>query len=595
MKILIYGYGRIGRTFKKILSSNYVKVYSRDPGKSEVHRRDIKRFDVVILCIPEKAYEDVIENLGKNQLVVDVSSIKENVLPLLRKKCKKYLSIHPLFGENVYPYFSEVVHVESNCPDAAEFLDVLKKAGLKVISLDDHDAEMAKIQGVPHFVLLALYEYLKNTKSRTALLAALLTLSRRVKSQNAVVMRKIQESSEDERRKFIRFLREFEKNMMDDFEKYFDVKEDLSPALNIVKIFEKPRTIEEYRNYFEVIDNLIADLLKIRNEKARELAVLKKQKNVPIEVRDVEERKLNSILKDSEYPVLLERIFTSIFQMSKAAQYDALKMNKLVGVLGPAGSYSEEAALKLGAGKTILKYYPTIEDVFSAVYNNEIKLGVVPIENNLTGSVMESIECLMKYDVFVIGETKLKIAHCLVAKNQNVALKDVRYVYSHPQAVMQCMNFIRRYLPRAEIVYSASTSQALNMLDDVSVAISSETAARMMNCAVLKRNIQDNKENTTRFYVISKEDSAIKRRITSIFFSVKDRPGALKEVLEVFSSKGINLRKLESRPDKFRPGKYVFFTEAEADVDSEVVKELDRKTEFLKIVGRFDEIDELQV
>jgi chorismate mutase/prephenate dehydratase len=408
-------------------------------------------------------------------------------------------------------------------------------------------------------------------------------------------MKRIQEVAEDEKKRFLEFLEHFNKNMMRNFNTYFDVDEDLSFALNAVKVFEKPTTLEEYRNYFEVIDNLIVDLIKMRMEKSRELAMLKKEMNIPVEVKDVEERKLNTLVRGTKHPVLMERIFTTIFQMSKAIQYETLKVNGLVGILGPAGSYSEEMALKLGAVKPILKYYSTIEDVFSAVYGREVKYGVVPIENSLTGSVMESVECLMKYDVFVVGEAELKISHCLVAKSNNISLKNIRYVYSHPQAVMQCMGFIRKYLPKAEIVYSTSTSQALEMLDDASVAISSETAARMMNYAIIKRDIQDSKETVTRFYVISADDLAEKRSVTSLFFSVKDRPGALKEVLEVFSKKGINLRKLESRPDKFRPGKYVFFTEAEADIDKETVEELKEKTEFFKILGRFDRVEGLKV
>ncbi len=593
MKILIYGYGRMGRTFHKILNDNYIKIYSRGE-ESEVSERDFDKFDVTILCVPESAYSEVLEKLPKGILVVDISSTKKSTLPLLRKSGHKYLSIHPLFGENIYPYFSDVVYIESNSEKAREFLKILENAGMRIVSGEEHEKEMAKIQGVTHFTLLALYEYLKNTRYRTALVNALIPLCLRLKSQNPEIMLKIQELAEEERERFLEFLEEFNKNFIKNFKSYFGVKEDYSFILNVSKIYERPKTLNEYRNYLEVIDSLILDLLKLRESASRDIASLKKEKSLPIEIKEVEEKKLNRLLKKTRNPVIVKEIFTRIFQLSKEVQYETLGIKDIIAILGPEGSYSEETALRLVGNRIFLKYCNSIEDVFIAVERGSAAYGVVPIENSLTGSVAEAVEALLKYNVFAIGEIELQISHCLVAKTQ-LELKKVRYVYSHPQAVMQCMNFLRKYLPNAEIIYSSSTSEALKMLDDNSAAISSENAARLSGCVVLKRDIQDNKENKTRFYVITKDKRIDNPEVTSLFFSVEDRPGALKEVLDVFYKKRINLRKLESRPDKRNPGKYVFFTEAEADLDEETINMIREKTEFVKITGKLRKMDFLEL
>ncbi len=595
MKVLIYGYGRMGRTFHNILGSsgNYVKIYSLDE-HCEVSEIDFGRFDAAVLCVPESAYPEVLEKLPKGILVVDISSTKEKTLPLLRDSGHEYLSIHPLFGENIYPYFSEVMLVESNSDRAKEFLKMLESTGMRVIDGREHDKEMAKVQGVTHFTLLALYEYLKDTHSRTALLNALLPLCLRLKTQNPEVIKRIQEVAKDEREGFLNFLKEFNEKFMENFESYFGLEGDYSFLLNAAKIYEKPKSLVEYRNYLEVIDSLIMDLLNLREQAAREIALIKKEKSIPIEVKEVEERKLNRLLKKPRNPIITGEIFSRIFQLSKEVQYEILGISGLVGVLGPEGSYSEEAALNLIGNRIFLRHYGTIEDVFRGVEKGEVAYGVVPIENSLTGSVAESLESLLSHDVFAIGEVDLRISHCLVARS-HVDLKKVRYVYSHPQAVMQCMNFLRRNLSNAEIIYASSTSQALKMLDDDSVAIASENAARLSGCVVLKRDIQDNKENRTRFYIITRDGKVDKPEVTALFFSVEDRPGSLKEILDVFYEKRINLRKLESRPDRRNPGKYIFFTEAEANLDDEIVRKLKEKTEFVKIVGKLKRMDFLEV
>jgi chorismate mutase/prephenate dehydratase len=290
----------------------------------------------------------------------------------------------------------------------------------------------------------------------------------------------------------------------------------------------------------------------------------------------------------------VKKIIEDLIEWTKQEEYFHVGVYKKIGVLGPEGSFSEEAALQLVKSRLPLVYFSAIEEVFKAVLDGKVDYGVVPIENTTGGTVIQTLECLLKYDVEVFGETKLVINHCLVSRRNIGDLKEVKVVYSHPQAILQCYNFIKTYFPSAEIRYASSTAEAIKLLDDCSVAIASETAALLNKCVILKRGIQDLKDkNITRFYLIRKPEGERDGNITALFFSVEDKPGALKRVLDVFYEYNINLRKLESHPDKYRPGKYIFFTEAEAKLSEDTIKDLKQVTEFLRICGVFRQVNSL--
>ena len=156
------------------------------------------------------------------------------------------------------------------------------------------------------------------------------------------------------------------------------------------------------------------------------------------------------------------------------------------------------------------------------------------------------------------------------------------------------MKFINNYLPNVEIRYTSSTSDAIRLLDKYSAAIASETAARLNKLYILRKGIQDITKNITRFYLIRKKGKGEKKgSVTALFFGVEDRPGALKDVLEVFYKRNINLRKLESRPARTKLGEYIFFVEAERNLNDEELIELRKVTTFYKIIGIFDEIKKL--
>jgi chorismate mutase/prephenate dehydratase len=362
------------------------------------------------------------------------------------------------------------------------------------------------------------------------------------------------------------------------------------------KLFRPPVSLNEMRHKIRLIDFVTLGLIDERMKVAKRIAEEKKKTDSPVDLREVEEQKVKEILdRTSLNPVRVRRVFEEIMKLAKEEEYRLLGISKTVAVLGPMGSFSDEMALKLIGSRIPIKYCASTDEIIRMVEKGEADYGIVPIENSTHGTVIPVLDALLNHEVEVFGEAKLEVHHCLVAKRR-LDLKEIKRIYSHPQAISQSLGFINAYLPHAEIRYTTSTSDAVNLLDDESAAIMSENAARMYGLFILRKSIQDLKEkNITRFYIIRRKTGKMEGKYTSLFFGVQDKPGALKAVLDVFANKGMNLRKLESRPARTFLGDYVFFVEVEAPLGKEDLKDLEKVTAFYKIIGVFDEIEELDV
>ncbi|MCD6546387.1 MAG: prephenate dehydratase [Thermotogae bacterium] len=296
-------------------------------------------------------------------------------------------------------------------------------------------------------------------------------------------------------------------------------------------------------------------------------------------------------------PVRIHRIFEEIEKLLKEEEKRILGFEKKVAVLGPIGSFSEEMAINLVGSRDPIEYFQTTTEVIEAVEGSKVDYGIVPIENSTNGTVFPVLDALLNYDVEVFGEATLEINQCLATK-KSMNLKDIKTVYSHPQGISQCMRFINNYLSHAEIKYTASTADGVNLLDENSAVIMSETGAKYYKLHVVRKKIQDFLGNTTRFYAIRKKRSEREFRngkITALFFGVEDKPGSLKNVLEIFYKNGFNLRKLESRPAKTKLGDYIFFTEVEASLSYKHMEELRKAVTFHRVIGIFKEIEEIDV
>ncbi len=259
---------------------------------------------------------------------------------------------------------------------------------------------------------------------------------------------------------------------------------------------------------------------------------------------------------------------------------------------GEHGAYGEMA---------VLKFFPkskpipskTFYNVFEKVMKDRADYAVIPIENSIEGSINETYDLLIKYNVHIIGEIFQSVSHCFII-NKNSDLRKIKNIYSHPQALAQCRKF---WINKYEAHPTYDTAGAVKMIKDLnyydSGAIASKRASELYNMKVIKEGIQDTTNNFTRFLVISKKSGVKKTGAdkTSIIFSINHSPGSLFGILEEFAKRNLNLTKIESRPTKEKLWEYYFFVDFEGHFKekpiSEMLKVLKYKCNFLKILGSY--------
>jgi prephenate dehydratase len=268
---------------------------------------------------------------------------------------------------------------------------------------------------------------------------------------------------------------------------------------------------------------------------------------------------------------------------------------KRIAFLGPVGTYTEEAALQYDP-QADLQAFPTIAAVGRAVSSGVTDEGVTPIENSLEGSVTYTLDLLISQsDLSIYKEIVLPIEHYLMAKPETRA-PDIQVIFSHPQALAQCRNFLEQCFPNAQQTASLSTVTAVADMKSSSIpaaAIAPKRAAQLHSVAIIGQNIQDNPNNVTRFVVLSRGDHLpTGRDKTSICFSFhQDAPGVLYDALGEFARRNINLAKIESRPTKESLGQYIFLIDCEGHREDSVLKEalsaLSRRVNMLKVLGSY--------
>lgn len=263
---------------------------------------------------------------------------------------------------------------------------------------------------------------------------------------------------------------------------------------------------------------------------------------------------------------------------------------------GEEGAYSEEAA-RDARFRGSVRPVPcaTFEGVFDAVASGRCERGIVPIENSLAGSVRKNYDLLLERELRVVGESYLRIRHCLLAL-PGVELRDVRTVLSHPQALSQCDASLRGLLPEASRCATADTAGSARLLQEESrrdaAAIASERAARVYGLRVLRRGIEDDPDNYTRFLFLARDPADPGEDAkTSLAFSGPNEPGLLARCLAVFARRGIDLTKIESRPLRGSPWEYVFYLDFRGRSDRGpgrgALAELDEITGMLRLLGSY--------
>lgn len=373
-------------------------------------------------------------------------------------------------------------------------------------------------------------------------------------------------------------------------------------------------SLEHYRIVIDKIDKEMTELLERRMEISKNISRYKKENDISIfnEKREKEVIEKNkNYLENKEYEEITESFFNNLMYLSRLVQekeiyeneeiytkpYKNDQENLVVGYQGVEGSFSNEATVKYFNNIKESKAYEKFEDVFKAVDSGEIDYGVLPIENSSTGGIGTVEDLLNKYNLYIVGEECIKINQNLVGI-KGATEDDIKDVYSHPQGFEQSVKFLDKYKNYNLIPYSntAISAKLVSQLKDKSkAAIASTRAAKLYNLNIIKKDVNDLKNNYTRFIVIGKNlecgESCDK---VSILFSIEDTCGGLYTIIRDIKEFGLNMSKIESRPNRNISWNYIFFVDFDGNLADENIKRaintITRNSKYFKLLGCYKKV-----
>ena len=353
-----------------------------------------------------------------------------------------------------------------------------------------------------------------------------------------------------------------------------------------------PGELSDYRKEIDRIDDEILRLLNERSKNVVEIGKLKKRQDAGANLHTParEAAIIERLIAQNAGPFPSDAIRPVYREIMSASL--SLEGPQKVAYLGPRATFTHMACTqKFGASA---QYVPvnSIKDVFSEVERGRANFGVVPIENTTEGVVNHTLDMFIDSNLLIYGEVLQEVSHHLMSKS-GVA-EDVKKICSHPHAIAQCRNWLENNMPHVPVSEVASTARAAEMcLDDPSIAaIASELAAQLYGLKVIKSRIEDNLNNFTRFLVLSqKPPQRTGKDKTSLMLSIKDKVGALYDLLRPFASHGLSMTKIESRPSRRKAWEYIFFVDIEGHIEEERVKraleEITGRCLFMKVLGSY--------
>jgi chorismate mutase/prephenate dehydratase len=354
-----------------------------------------------------------------------------------------------------------------------------------------------------------------------------------------------------------------------------------------------PKELEGLRASIDVVDEEMVRLLDERARLARRVGEIKHAEGLDIYAPARERKVLDriSLLSRGDFPKAgLEAVFREIISASIS-----LETPLKVAYFGPESTFTHEAARRAFGTSVAFEPHTTVSEVFARVEQGEVQHGVVPVENSMEGAVTHTLDELMASPLKICGEVYLPVSQNLLSKEESI--KGIKTVYSHPMALSQAATWLRRELPHAVLEEVESTAAAARRAaEEPQVgAVGSALAAEVYDLTVLARNIQDVRTNTTRFIVLGRSWAGpTGKDKTSVVFSVKDRPGILRDALSAFAEEGINLTRIESRPSRRRAWTYVFFADFQGHPEQERVaralKALEEHCPYVSVIGAYPEL-----
>lgn len=351
------------------------------------------------------------------------------------------------------------------------------------------------------------------------------------------------------------------------------------------------KKINELREKINEIDDEIVEILNTRADLVKKIGAIKNKTGLSIFDRNREDAILQKIRNTKQRELTytqLRQIYKEIFSV-----FRSLEREIKVAFLGPVATFTHQAAQRYFGTQPKFISLRNITDVFLEVERERADFGVVPVENSNEGAVTHTLDMLLESDLSIIAEEYLRIhLNFMISKDT----KNVKRIFVHPLTIGQARRFIEQNKDK-DIIEVESTARAAAMAqrDKESGAIASEVASRIFNLNLIEKNIEDNPRNFTRFFILTKgighHNDPTGKDKSSIAFSVKDEIGILYKMLLPFYENGINLTKIESRPDKKKLWEYIFFVDFVGHFEDENVKKtlshLEKSCIFLKKLGTY--------
>ena len=368
--------------------------------------------------------------------------------------------------------------------------------------------------------------------------------------------------------------------------------------------------LDYLRKEINETDKVILSAFEKRMDLCRQVALYKKENGLPVFQSKREQEIIERVRNDS--PEHLKdgaaALFTEIMDISKCLQQQELLKGRSfekpvslsftaddkIACQGTSGSNSEAAARMMFESNEIT-FYPDFEDVFKAVTEGKIKFGVIPIHNSTAGSVTQNYDLMRKYNVYIAKTIKLEVTHCLAAK-PGISQENIKKVYSHPQALSQCSEFLKNNgFEPAESKNTASAAKYASETDECCGVICSESCAKLYGLNILPKKISNVTPNYTRFMCITK-DFCISEDACTIAVNLKlpNTKGTLYRLLTKFYMNNLNLEKIESRPIADGSFDVMFYLDFEGNINNPKIKslliELADELEYFRFLGNYSEI-----
>lgn len=373
--------------------------------------------------------------------------------------------------------------------------------------------------------------------------------------------------------------------------------------------------LQKSREKLDEIDKAIVELFEQRMSICGDVAEYKIQTGKAVYDAQREQEKLQAVgeMAHSDFNrIAVKELFSQMMTISRRYQYRLMtengksidlgfrrvdnieKQNARIVYQGVEGAYSHAAALQYFGMDADVRHVVSWEDAMKAVRDGDADFAVLPIENSSAGAVSDNYDLLMEYENHIVAETFLSVNHALLGRTE-AQISDIKTVYSHPQALMQCSRFLNEHQDWKQVSLENTAVAAKKVVEDMDVsqaAVASEIAGKLYGLKVLELSINHNKNNTTRFIILSKQ--AVYRKDAdkvSISFELPHRSGSLYNILGNFIFNSVNMRMIESRPIPGKTWEYRFFIDIEGNLDDPGIRNalmaVSQESANMRILGNY--------